>query len=822
MSIPVVIKKAVTKPVTGVDRDYAPVCADLAQGWTLCARDDLCTQPARLSLIGARFTYLVQLNGYCLPEGLCICEASPCRCQGIQLTPGDEPGALVLVGARRRNPADHTDEDVAHHPRYYETFNSGPGPLKARDLRRFTDRWHHAHLRRMAASNGRIPRWKHLNDIRAWVAREHGAIVQLADEAWDRERFAEGQLVLLTAGPGASAAAARDFVYRLPRLDVPLRVEDVGEAELVIDCGEHDLVRVERYLKANEDRRLRLTLDKDETDKQIKHERTTLENAQADDQITALIGQPTLARRTRWREPVEFIDPDLDPGQQQVVTAAVAADDLLVVQGPPGTGKTTTICEIVWQYLAKDPHAKILIAAQTHQAVDNVLLRLARQDPDLPIVRLASEKTVGRVEDTIRERYWIDHTEPWHPPIVRRAFAYRDLFDAQTRAGDRTPDEVTDRVQRIQSDYLASIGPQLTSAERLAQARVIAGTCSGISGHPQVRLMRFPVAILEEAGKATPPEALMLMLRAQKSIFVGDTRQLPPHTWNAMQDALRNPGKLTTANDLGSEELEEIRSQINALGRTSEEREAADRETLFGHFAEHLTGTQHEATLHTQYRMLPPIGELVSRCFYSDIGGLDHQRQRPVDPRVQAFAGQVRVRLVDLPGRSQKEGTSTLRVAEVDHIRRELRALQEHVAGVPPLPKGPERLGVAVITPYAAQARRLTQRLDLTQYPDLNVRIGIVDRFQGDEDQVVILSIAATTVAGFLKTPNRINVAISRAQDLLIVTTDHNLALDGRIGEPFQRVALFIDERVKQGDPAYHVLTPKRGDTRRDPRRHAA
>ena len=146
----------------------------------------------------------------------------------------------------------------------------------------------------MAASSGRIPRWKHLNDIRAWVAREHGAIVQLAEEAWDRQRFAEGQLVLLTAGPGASAAAARDFVYRLPNLDVPLRVEDVGEAELVIDCGEHDLVRVERYLKANEDRRLRLTLDKDETDKQIKHERSTLENAQADEQITALIGQPPL------------------------------------------------------------------------------------------------------------------------------------------------------------------------------------------------------------------------------------------------------------------------------------------------------------------------------------------------------------------------------------------------------------------------------------------------------------------------------------------------------------------------------------------------
>ena len=37
---------AVSKAVSGVDRDYAPVVADLAEGWTLCARDDLAANPA--------------------------------------------------------------------------------------------------------------------------------------------------------------------------------------------------------------------------------------------------------------------------------------------------------------------------------------------------------------------------------------------------------------------------------------------------------------------------------------------------------------------------------------------------------------------------------------------------------------------------------------------------------------------------------------------------------------------------------------------------------------------------------------------------------
>ena len=117
---------------------------------------------------------------------------------------------------------------------------------------------------------------------------------------------------------------------------------------------------------------------------------------------------------------------------------------------------------------------------------------------------------------------------------------------------------------------------------------------------------------------------------------------------------------------------------------------------------------------------------------------------------------------------------------------------------------------MAVITPYAAQSRDLRKHLDLTLFPALNVRIGIVDSFQGDEDQVVILSVAATTVAGFLKIPNRINVAVSRAQDLLIITTSLPAAIRGHIGEPLQHVAGFINEQVQSRDPAYHVLRSRR------------
>jgi ATP-dependent RNA/DNA helicase IGHMBP2 len=810
MILGVAITNKTTKALTGIDRDYAPVCADLAHGWTLCPRNELASRPARLRIIGRRYAYEAQLSGYCLPDGLCSCQRSPCRCQGVQLKGGDRPGVLLLIHATPRESWDGTEEDVLRYPRYYERFNRDTQPLDPAMLALLTERWHRTHAKHAARDGGPLARWKQLNRIRAFVAHERGALVALAKQPWDTERFAEGQLVLLTESPVATASAETNFVYRLPNLDVALRVEDTGLQELIVDCGEQDLVRVEQYLRSQNGRPLRLTLDTEETDRQIERERRTLREAETDERLRELIGDPTLARSTPAREPVEFFNATLDPGQQAVVRAALAADDLLVVQGPPGTGKTTAICEILRQCLARDPYAQILLAAQTHQAVDNVLLRLAEADPDLPIARVASVHTVDRVDEHIRARYWTEATEPWHPPIVRRAYSYRHFIDAQIRAGDRGTDQVTSRMLAIQEDYLASIGPQRTPSERLAQARVIAGTCAGVQGNPALRAMRFPVAILEEAGKATPPEALMLTLRARKSILVGDSRQLPPHTWNPVRTVLHKPHTLTTGNTHHADEAKLIRASIEALGATPEERVAADQETLFDHFAEHLHGTPHEATLSTQYRMLAPIGELVSQVFYGDIGGLHHRRETPIDPRVAAFAGDVRVRLVDLPGKEQHEGRSALRLPEVDHVRRELRALNEQAAEVGLPTDGPELLQVAVITPYTAQARRLTARLDLTRYPALNVRIGIVDRFQGDEAQVVFLSMAATTAAGFLKIPNRINVAVSRAQDLLVITTDLKRALAGRIGAPFANVARFISEREEQGDRAYQIVKPAR------------
>ncbi len=81
---------------------------------------------------------------------------------------------------------------------------------------------------------------------------------------------------------------------------------------------------------------------------------------------------------------------------------------------------------------------------------------------------------------------------------------------------------------------------------------------------------------------------------------------------------------------------------------------------------------------------------------------------------------------------------------------------------------------ILVVAPYNAQVAELSRRLP-------GMRIGTVDKFQGQEAPVVILSMAASSVEDaprgmdFLYSPHRLNVATSRAQGVCIVVASPRL-----------------------------------------------
>ena len=83
---------------------------------------------------------------------------------------------------------------------------------------------------------------------------------------------------------------------------------------------------------------------------------------------------------------------------------------------------------------------------------------------------------------------------------------------------------------------------------------------------------------------------------------------------------------------------------------------------------------------------------------------------------------------------------------------------------------------IRAMAPYNVQVNRLQQRLHG------KARVGTVDKFQGQEAPVAIHSLTASSSdeaprgVGFLLEPNRLNVAISRAQCLSIVVGSPGLA----------------------------------------------
>jgi uncharacterized protein len=75
---------------------------------------------------------------------------------------------------------------------------------------------------------------------------------------------------------------------------------------------------------------------------------------------------------------------------------------------------------------------------------------------------------------------------------------------------------------------------------------------------------------------------------------------------------------------------------------------------------------------------------------------------------------------------------------------------------------------VIVVTPYNAQLAAVRAALDESGLP--RVRVGTVDKFQGQEAAIAIVSLAASSSAdvprgmSFLLMKNRLNVAVSRAK----------------------------------------------------------
>lgn len=141
-----------------------------------------------------------------------------------------------------------------------------------------------------------------------------------------------------------------------------------------------------------------------------------------------LLVNPQAVRTPDLQAAVEFLNKKLNPSQQEVVQAALATADFLIVQGPPGTGKTTFITEVIGQTLQQNPDARILLSSQTHVALDNALERIQGLNPDLKMVRLGTQK---RVSEKVHSLLLEAQMERWRDEAIARSQEFLDNWSAE-------------------------------------------------------------------------------------------------------------------------------------------------------------------------------------------------------------------------------------------------------------------------------------------------------------------------------------------------------------------------------------------------------
>ena len=142
-----------------------------------------------------------------------------------------------------------------------------------------------------------------------------------------------------------------------------------------------------------------------------------------------LVLQPAEATEIQPALIDEWAQPDLDEHKRAAVAQALASEDFVVVHGPPGTGKTTFIAELAAQLFRRTPGARVLLASQTHVAVDNALMQIRKVSPDLRMVRVGRRAQETMAADVLDLAIEVQ-LERWREEVRERSKAYLERLVA--------------------------------------------------------------------------------------------------------------------------------------------------------------------------------------------------------------------------------------------------------------------------------------------------------------------------------------------------------------------------------------------------------
>ena len=565
----------------------------------------------------------------------------------------------------------------------------------------------------------------------------------------------------------------------------------------------------------------------------------------------------------------------LNPSQKEAFRKVLGNGPISLVQGPPGTGKTWFIASLLHYLMTKESARRILLVSQAHEAVNNALekgLELCRSKGiEFNAVRLGSESAVSdsirhlhatSIEQAYRERFKAEQKErivglasalglprdfttefvdlylrlgmlceriaklearslaegeDASQALVARVRALVETFheiaaDLYDFEGELSPAETVvqlqerlaqkyevrskDAIERLtrlihlSDEWVSALGSSDANfAEFLAKSRtVVAGTLVGI-GYRGAGVVQnvFDWVIIDEAGRAAPSELAVAMQAGHRILLVGDHHQLPPTFAEEVKDAICQRFSVEEDSRLFSSDFERI----------------FDSEY----------GRNVGATLWSQYRMAPDIGEVVSSCFYQ--GKLDTGRGAPpkyYDLLPENLSNQVTwidTSPIGERGFEQASdgGKDKWNMAEARIVMNLLRQIVESDEFMTSLKEDlqPEEPPIGIICMYEKQRQVIDQlKAEATWLGDARrlVKVDTVDSYQGKENRIIILSTVRNNVrqsSGFLNSPNRVNVAMSRAMERLFIVGATKMWGGKNINRPLGRALTKVRSLAEAG-----------------------
>ncbi len=314
----------------------------------------------------------------------------------------------------------------------------------------------------------------------------------------------------------------------------------------------------------------------------------------------------------------------------------------------------------------------------------------------------------------------------WKVGVVAQSHSVVEHFLRATIKAGLAPARVAKQKSAKEEPWLSPTDAKLRAFIAESGGCLVGGTPWDMTNRNRVQEEQLDLLVIDEAGQFSLANTLAAASSAQRVMLLGDPQQLPQVSQGTHPEPVDESALSWVANG------------------------QATMPPTHGYFLERTR------------RMHSALTEVDSNLSYegrlhSQVDATDSRELTGMEPGLH-------------PAPVTHHGNGVQSQEEADEVVRIVRMIagetwRESVAAVP-RPTSPA--DVLVVAPYNAQVSLIRATLDAAGLTD--TRVGTVDKFQGQEAPVVIVSMTASSAADaprgldFLLNRNRLNVAISRGQ----------------------------------------------------------